>query len=334
MPADGDSQAPLPVERLSWPRRMAPVLALLVLAPWVGEYLLGNVPLTALVALPLLLPLYGGGALLIREVVRRAGRGWPTVLLLAAAYGVIEAGFVDQSLFNPSFDNVDQSAAMAPALGLSLHNAVSFAAGHAIWSIGIPIAIVELLTPSRRTTPWLGRTGLAVTAVLYAIGCWLIYSDQVSEYGFVASPAQRLGAAAAALALIAIALSLGRTGRRTRPARPLPLPKPWVLAIGTFVASSAFFARPENWLGGVVLTVLGLAAAATVVVMWSRQPGWNVRHQFAVVAGALPTYAWGGFVLTYLFWPDDAVAWVGNVLFAVVAVVLLIVTGMRLGRTG
>jgi hypothetical protein len=32
-----------------------------------------------------LAPMSGGGALLIREVARRAGRGWPTVLLLAAA---------------------------------------------------------------------------------------------------------------------------------------------------------------------------------------------------------------------------------------------------------
>jgi hypothetical protein len=308
---------------------MAPVLALLVLAPWVGEYLLGNIPLSALVALPFLLPLYGGGALLIREVTRRTGRGWPTILLLGAAYGVIEAGLVDQSLFNPSYDNVEQGTAVVPALGLSLHNAVSFVAGHAIWSIGIPLAIVELLTPSRRTTPWLGRTGLVVAAVLYAFGCWIIYADHVSVYGFAASPAQRLGAATAALALIATAFAVGR---RTPPplVTRLRLPRPWVLGVGTFVASSAFFARPENWLGGVVLSVAGLATAATVVVMWSRQPGWDVRHQFALVAGALPTYAWGGFVLTYLFWPDDAVAWAGNVLFAVVAVALLVVTGVRL----
>ncbi len=85
------------------------MLALLVLAPWVGEYLLGNVPIQRLPLLPFLVPLYGCGALLVREVARRTGRGWPTIFLLATAYGVIEAGLVDQSLFNATFEGLDQT---------------------------------------------------------------------------------------------------------------------------------------------------------------------------------------------------------------------------------
>ena len=37
-------------------------------------------------------PLYGAPALLIREAARRRGLGWPGILLLAAAFGVVEAG--------------------------------------------------------------------------------------------------------------------------------------------------------------------------------------------------------------------------------------------------
>ena len=40
-------------------------------------------------------------ALLIREVARRRGLGWPGILLLAAAFGVVQAGLVDQSMFSP-----------------------------------------------------------------------------------------------------------------------------------------------------------------------------------------------------------------------------------------
>jgi hypothetical protein len=85
-------------------KRAAPVLALLLLAPWVGEFLLGNISVRRLPALLILALLYGCGALLIREVTRRTGRGWPTILLLGAAYGVIEAGVVDQAMFNPTFE--------------------------------------------------------------------------------------------------------------------------------------------------------------------------------------------------------------------------------------
>jgi hypothetical protein len=49
-------------------------------------------------------PLYGGGALLIREATRRTGRGWPTILLLGVAYGAVQAGLIDRYLYNSSFE--------------------------------------------------------------------------------------------------------------------------------------------------------------------------------------------------------------------------------------
>jgi hypothetical protein len=82
-------------------------LGLAFLSPLVGEYLLGNISIRDLVAVPFLVPMYGGGALLIRELARRTGRGWPTILVLGLAYGVIEPGVFDGSLFNPSFEGMD-----------------------------------------------------------------------------------------------------------------------------------------------------------------------------------------------------------------------------------
>src|SRR5262249_35637820 len=51
--------------------------------------------------------LWGGPALVIREFVRRTGRGWPAILLLATAAGVVEAGLIDQSLFNDSYRDIE-----------------------------------------------------------------------------------------------------------------------------------------------------------------------------------------------------------------------------------
>ena len=311
--------------------RFAPVLGLLFLAPWVGEYLLGNVSAREILALPVLMPLYGGGALLIREVVRRTGRGWPAIFLLAAAYGVIEAGLVDQSLFNPQFEGHEfQAVTPVPALGISATNSISFIAGHVVWSIGIPIAIVETLTPDRRTTPWLGPVGLAATAALYLSGCYLIFSELRDSEGFLATPAQRTGAATVAVALIVAAFMTRRRGSHRAGGG---VPRPWVLGVGTFVLSSAFFARPENWLGGVVVGVTLLAVAAVLGARWSGRREWTARHRFALVAGALPTYAWGGFVLTGMMGPQDPVRWAGNVVFAVIAAVLLVVTGRAAAAT-
>ena len=73
------------------------------LAPFVGEFLLGNLTLADPWLGLLLAPLYGCGALLVRELGRRGAGGWPRMLLLAAAYALIEEGPVDQLLWNDSY---------------------------------------------------------------------------------------------------------------------------------------------------------------------------------------------------------------------------------------
>ncbi|MFF7184083.1 hypothetical protein ACFZAR_02400 [Streptomyces sp. NPDC008222] len=112
--------------------------------------------------------------MLIREVTRRTGRGWPTILLLSAALGLVEAGLIDQSLFNPHV--VDEpswpregAATLLPVLGISAGPPLTFLAGHVIWSFAAPIAVVEACTPRCATRPWLGRIGIGIgiVAVLY-----------------------------------------------------------------------------------------------------------------------------------------------------------------------
>ncbi|MFF5234190.1 hypothetical protein [Dactylosporangium sp. NPDC000521] len=303
-------------------RKMAPVAGLLVLAPFVGEYLLGNISVRELLALPFLVPMYGAGALLIREVVRRAGYGWPAVLLLGAAYGVVEAGLADQSLFNPAFEGHDfQSVTPVPALGISALNAMSFVTGHAVWSIALPIALVEHLTPARRRTPWLGPAGLVVTALAYMGGLWIIFKELHDSSGFLATPAQLTGAAVVAALLVVAAFLTRRPG--ARPAvRDGWVPGTWLVGAGGFVLSGAFVARPESW-AGVWIGAALLALAAAVVSRLARSPQWTQGRHIALVGGVLLTYAWLGFVLTWLTRPDDPVRWWGNAGFALAAVALL-----------
>ncbi|MDG3006178.1 hypothetical protein [Paludisphaera mucosa] len=71
-------------------RRIAPGLGLFALSPLVAEFLLGNIAIDALPLALILASMYDGGAVLIRESARRAGKGWPTMILLALAFGLIE----------------------------------------------------------------------------------------------------------------------------------------------------------------------------------------------------------------------------------------------------
>jgi hypothetical protein len=297
---------------------MAPVLLLLVLAPWVGEYLLGNLSVRRLPLIFVLIPMYGAGALLIREVTRRSGRSYPAMLLLGAAYGTAEAGLADLSLFNPPLGSQ----------GFDLVDAVSFVVGHAVWSITVPIAITETLAGSRRRTPWLGRRGLLVTAVFYLAGCGLIRSDAYDSAPVRPSLAQ----VGAVLLVVALFVAWGLLApARVRPGAG-PVPRPLLLGVATFVAAAAFVARPET-MPGLLFGGCLLLAAWILLRRWSQAPAWGDWHGFALLAGALPVYALLGFVLTGLLEPDDAVRWAGNAVFALLAIVLLLVTA-RAVRSG
>jgi hypothetical protein len=306
--------------------RLLPAVGLAFLAPWVAEYLLGLHTVPDLPILVFLVPLYGGGALLVREVTRRTGRGWPTMLLLAAAYGLIEAGLVDQSLFNPDYSGYDfQTAAHVPGLDVSAFYAVSFVAGHALYSIGTPILLVESLVPARRTRPWLRTPGLVVAVLLYLLGAAIIFVDvRETGDGFTASPLQLGVAAAGAVALVVAAFAV-------RPAAPAPgrrAPRVRTVAVLAFVAAGVFSTAHESWAGA--------AYAAAVVVLacwairrWSRSPAWSPRHRVALAGGALLTYAWLAVLLPP--WRDVSPAWerASEAAFAVFAVALVAVAARR-----
>src|SRR3954468_19072547 len=89
-------------------KKALPAACLFVMSPLIAEFLPGNMPLNMLGALSVLAPMYGGGALLIRESVRRSHRGWPSIFILALSYGVLEEGIIMQSLFNPNFLGLNQ----------------------------------------------------------------------------------------------------------------------------------------------------------------------------------------------------------------------------------
>lgn len=317
--------------RPSLPWQVAPAAGLFLLSPLVGEYLLGNVSIVEIWALPVLALMYGGGALLIREVARRTGRGWPTILTLGLAYGLLEAGLIDQTLFSPPELTGGEADATSyvPALGFSVSNLLGFVVGHAVWSIGVPIAITETFVPARRTAPWLGRAGLAVTGVLYLLGAAYVFGYMQRTEGFLA-PAPKL---AAVVVVSAGLIGLGfAVGRRPRPVTGRPAPRPWLVGAVTLVATF-LFGSSESWTG-VASGAVVAAAMAILVARWSRRPGWGDAHRLALAGGALLHHAAMGFYLTQLYGREGAIHVIGNTIFALAAVILLLVAVRSVRRGG
>lgn len=314
-------------------RRLAPALALFFLAPLVGEFFLGDFPITYLPLILALAPLYGGGALLIREISRRTQRGWPTIVVLALAFGVFEEALLTQSLFNPDYAGVHLlDAGFVPALGIAIPWTIFVLTLHTVWSISTPIALVEESTARPRTQPWLGRTGLVVTALLFVAGSIFTFLTSYGQGQFLASPLQ-LGISAVVVAgLVVIALRVPQVPvpRRHREGR---VPQPWLVFAISLVAGGVFMAGDSLpvW-AGVPVVVLALAAITVLIGRWSACSGWGSWHRYALAAGAVLTYSWHAFATTPVIGGAPVVNMVSHVIYAVAALGILWFVTTRIRR--
>ena len=282
-------------------KRFMPILCLFVLSPLVAEYLSGSLPVALLTILPLMAAMYGSGALLIREAAVRTGGGWPMIVLLAAAYGFVEEGWIDQSLFNPNYQNLRLlDFGYVAALGTGLPWLIYVIAIHVVWSISTPIALTNGLFPARRDEPWLRWWGIALFALLYLAANAAVANFSYGSSHFMATPEELAWTGAVVLALVAAAVLIARR-RAAVPGRDAP-PSPILFLLG-FLPGIAlvllmFFGRSVlhvSWQSAVAgLALLGAGAVAALAAFENRR--WSDRQRFALSAGLLAVYVVSGFL--------------------------------------
>jgi hypothetical protein len=169
------SESPGPpsrVGRLATWRRLVfqPPVLLVAMAITFPELLTGSTPFLTLLLNPLSLPflvgLYGAGVLLIREARIRWKAEWPSVLLLGAAYGILEEAIATKTFFDPAL--VGFLGVYGHFAGVNWVWAVQLAVFHAIFSIALPIFLLDIACPATRGLSFLTPRGLRWTALAMA----------------------------------------------------------------------------------------------------------------------------------------------------------------------
>lgn len=260
----------------------------------------GNVP-TILFALVFFAALYGAPALLAREIARRAGWGWPSLLLLTLALGIAQACMIDQSLFSEEYSGYEgwsesRQAAFIPVLSISATQAFNFIAGHVIFSFGAPIAVAEAWRPHRARQSWLGPLGIAIASVAYIGTALLIAFDPASQS---ASAPQFITSAILVTACILAAWLVGRS-YRSRPeaernnSSTSPVLVFALALVPALVLASDVFG--ESW-AGFAFSVTIVAVVGTLVAWRARQPGWGIADAAAVALAFLVSR--GALAFTY-----------------------------------
>ncbi|KPU62774.1 hypothetical protein EP1X_06890 [Thermococcus sp. EP1] len=145
-------------------------LLLSLLSPFFGEVMSGSTPPLEIInpfSFLFLWAFYGGGVLLIREAWIRWGRGYLRLMLLGITYGIIEEGLAVKSFFDPNWMDLGVLATYGRIFETNMVWAVWLSIFHAVFSISIPILLLEIFYPEFKEKSLLAKRGLKITLIAF-----------------------------------------------------------------------------------------------------------------------------------------------------------------------
>ncbi len=191
---------PLPASLGGVDQRRRAALFLFLFSAISAELITGSSPpLQFLLLSPLLFGYYGCGVLSVHEATVRWRKGWPTVLLLGMAYGIVEEGLTNLTFFNPNWPGVVTYGRLA---GVNWVWSVTLAIVHGIISISIPILVTQLVFPEFKWQPLLRTRAARLVPLAFALIAVFQYFFIASVTHFTGEPLPWLGALAAVVALV------------------------------------------------------------------------------------------------------------------------------------
>jgi hypothetical protein len=263
---------------------------LFFLAPAVAELLSGSAPPSEFfnpVGFLLLASLYGSGALVVRELKVGWNKGYVSMFVLGAAYGIVEEGLMVKSFFDPGWMDLGVLGVYGRWWGVNWVWAEWLTIYHAIFSVAIPITLVELAYLENRNERWVGNRklmGLVVLLGVVTLFGYLFLTDYRPpslQYCFFACTVVLL-----TLLAWKIPSSAGGNGN-------LQVLKPNKLVIIGFLTALAFFlcfgAGPNLVPQPLILMALGLILLFAIFSLLRRYD-WNegtLYNKFTLAAGAV-----------------------------------------------
>jgi hypothetical protein len=270
-----------------------PALILFLLSPAIGELLSGSAPPLEFFSpfgFTILVALYGSGAVIIRELKVRWRKSVGSMLLLGAAYGILEEGLMVCSFFNPSWVDLGSFATYGRWLGVNWVWAVMLTIYHAVFSITIPIVLVELAYPERRNEKWVSDRKLTAVFVLLISDVvfgfllfvsYLQYWPPIPQYFLTALVMILFGYAGYRLSA-----QWGGNGKK-------PLPRVFVMWVIGAVTVFVFFLGFYSVHALIPIWQIGILFGPALVLFFGNlltRYSWKeptAKHRFALTTGAL-----------------------------------------------
>jgi hypothetical protein len=282
-------------------RYRGPIWTLLVLAPVIAEVLSGATRLSVLFVLLPEIMVWGGGALLARELVRRWRAGAVSLLCLGLALSIAEEFIIQQTSIAP-LPFAGANVSFGRYAGVNWLYLLFMLGFESVWVVLVPVQVTELIFPSQREKPWLRKRGLIVTCIAFLIGA------RIAWYGWTQQARPRLHAApyhppvgliliglGSIASLIGIAWLMKGFGHACE-GESRQAANPWLVGFTAFIFAAAWF----ELIALVFVPYPGLAAwiplsagpvwallAFGLLLYWSAASTWCDMHRFALSFGAV-----------------------------------------------
>jgi hypothetical protein len=162
-----------------------PILALLIITPFLTELLSNNIPPSSFFNPAILLFLatigYGFPILLLRELACAKRLGVSGMLCLGLLYGIINEGILARTFFLDTGVPITTFDHYGRWWGISVPWAVTISVWHAFHSLLYPILITYSLFPAHRDQQWLGRKSTTILLVFTIVLGTLIFFSRRAD---------------------------------------------------------------------------------------------------------------------------------------------------------
>src|SRR5215472_1997237 len=183
------------------PRLAGSIWTLVLLSPFIAEVLSGSTRTSFLFVFVPEVMVWGVGALLCRELVRRWRAGATSLLLLGLSLSIAEEFIIQQTSLAP-LPFPGSHPDYGRIWGINLVYLLYMLGFESVWVVIIPVQVTELFFPEWAAKPWLRMRGAIAACVFFLMG------SRIAWYGWTQQARPRLHAAPYHPQLAMIALGL------------------------------------------------------------------------------------------------------------------------------
>lgn len=324
-------------------QRMAPALTLVFMAPMLTEVLPGATRLSSIFVLPIEMCVWGGGALLVRYVVRKRNLGWISMLLIAIGLAIAEECLIQQTSFAPLVIRL-KGVTYARSFGVNYVYLTWALIYEPVFVVFLPVYLVELIFPDRARETWVNKTGLIITSIFFALGGYLawfswtrIARPKVFHLPIYTPPIPALVASVAVI-FILIFIATGALKNKHYNTSPLKPLAPWLLGTVGAVWAVALYAvvllafgiapnvAPSLSVGlGLLIAIVALGFAPR----FAAHSCWQSNHRFTLIFGVL-LGSWAVSFIGFIGPANKDLYF--KIIVNIIAVVLMLVLGTHVSK--